>query len=524
MDLNEEQSPADDASEPEPWHASELLRELHALRAVANPQRRGYKLETLLERAFRQAHFQAEHNPTMAGPRQTDFAVIAHNYRYLVEVKWENNPAGTDVVDGLRSRLRRGDSTVVGVLFTMLGINEAAIKEIVDHREYGLVFVFDEADVLIALEDPQELERLLRLKHDELAVHGRVHLGAQNRELKRTSRRQAARKMQPLPAPHFRLLDSNGDEVSWFEGAGGFDAMVFCLNLPDVDWVPAAGSGVCLDMPVAAWDQPELLRLFDDLNALGWVADQGQWSIQQHGRNWHGAGASSFVQALKAWKARTAALEDPHHSEEFAYFEPCDGGFYTVSGNISAERTRRVSRCNVSFQLVGMPVDPGPLQQLYRRFDVPSRGYFRPLVEQSVTRRSLRRRVPLQVLGYIVEPADLRWDDEDWVVGVLVTNPYYATDLQPPDDWPGDLSRSGAIVCALRSHHQLTKPKERYELWSYELARTSDAHVLRIVAEWWEAEDDGPRRQDRPPAATGRYFGATVLDEPEQDPPPARRG
>ncbi len=512
MNLNEDQHPAlaSDNFMSEPWHASDLLRELHALRAISNAQRRGYKLEVLLERAFRQAHFEAEHNPRMAGPRQTDFAVVSRSHRYLVEVKWENDAAGTDVVDAVRSRLRRGDGTVVGVLFTMLGINDAAIREIVGHREYGLVLVFDEADVLTALEDPHELDRLLRLKHDELVVHGRVHLGAQHREGRRFPRSQTP-KSRRLPESHYRLLNADGDEVPWFYGAGGFGSTVFCLELPDVDWVPAAGSGVCLDIPVAAWDQRELLRLLDDLNALGWISNRGQWSIQQHRRNWHGTGPRSFVESLKGWKARTAEPEDPHHSEEFAYFEACDGGFYTLSGNISAGHARRVARCNVSLQLVGVPLDPGPLQQLYGRFDAPSRGYFRPLVERSVTRRRLSGVVPLNVLGYIVEPADQRRDKEDWVVGVLVTNPYYENDLQPPDDWPSDLETSGVIVCDLRSHHPLTELKEHYELWSYELARTSDVHALHVIAEWWSAEDRSARKE-RLPGAESDLFSVAVVE------------
>jgi hypothetical protein len=44
MDLNVEQSLADDDDfEAEPWHASELLRELHALRAVSNAQPRPFQ-------------------------------------------------------------------------------------------------------------------------------------------------------------------------------------------------------------------------------------------------------------------------------------------------------------------------------------------------------------------------------------------------------------------------------------------------------------------------------------------------
>lgn len=513
MAIHEEERPdaaADDDLEIEPCHESDLLRDLAALRSVSNAQRRGYKLEPLLERMFRRAHYQVVHNPRMARPRQTDFAVISHSHRYLVEAKWERRPAGSKVVDAVRSRLCRLDGTVVALLFTMSGITEQAGEAIVGDRRDGLVLVFDEVDILSALRDPQELDRLLRLKHDELVVHGRVHRGAKEREAEKAARssRKTAGK---LPTSRYRLLNGSGDTVPWFHGAGGFSPGVFCLDLPDVDWVPAAGSGVCLDMPVTAWGQPDLLRLLDALNELGWMGERSQWSIQQHGRNWHGCGADGFAEALMNWEERTSELEDPHHSEEFVYFEVCDGGFYTVSGSISAEETRHVMRCNVSFQLIGIPLDPGSLQQLYRQFDVPSRGYFRPLVDRSVTRERFDRRIPLQVLGYIIEPADQRWDEEDWVVGVLAANPYYGTDLQPPDDLASDLDRTGVIVCNLRSHHPLSKPQERYELWSYERARTSDAHALRIVAEWWESEDGDEQRPAVGRAGAG-YFTDQVRE------------
>ncbi|MFD5913430.1 restriction endonuclease [Streptomyces sp. NPDC001604] len=495
MAIHEEERPdaADDDLEIAPWHESDLLRDLAALRSVPNTQRRGYKLESLLERMFRRAHYQVVHNPRMARPRQTDFAVISHSRHYLVEAKWERRPAGSRVVDAVRSRLGRLDGTVVALLFTMSGITEQADEAIVGDRRDGLVLVFDEVDILRSLRDPQELDRLLRLKHDELVVHGRVHRGEKEREAEEaalSSRKPAGK----LPVSRYRLLNGSGDTVPWFYGAGGFSPGVFCLDLPDVDWVPAAGSGVCLDMPVAAWGQPDLLRLLDALNELGWMGERSQWSIQQHGRNWHGCGADGFAEALKDWEERTSELEDPHHSEEFVYFEVCDGGFYTVSGSISAEETRHVMRCNVSFQLIGVPLDPGSLQQLYRQFDVPSRGYFRPLVERSVTRDRFDGRIPLQVLGYIIEAADQRGDEEDWVVGVLAVNPFHGTDLQPPDDLANDLDRTGVIVCSLRSYHPLSKPQERYELWSYERARTSDAHALRILAEWWESEDGDEQR------------------------------
>ncbi|MGW1250868.1 hypothetical protein [Streptomyces sp. NPDC002535] len=504
------ESPApegEDGFEIRPWHESDLLSELHAVRAIPAPQSRGYKLEALLERAFQRAHFEAPHNPRMAGRRQTDFAVISHNSRYLVEAKWENHQAGTDIIQAIRARLRRVDGTVVGILFTMLGINAEAEKEIADFRQEGLILVFDETDIVLALREPQELERMLRLKHDQLVVHGNVHYGEKASQTEKAARR-SRKQLRPLPESAYRLLTASGEDVTWFQGDGGFDSTVFCLDLPDIDWVPAAGSGVSLDMPVGAWDQRELLRLLQSLDELGWIGRKGQWSIQQHRRNWHGTGARSFAEALTGWKERTDELEDPHHSEEFVYFEACDGGFFTMSGNVSAERTRRVSRCNVSFQLVGMPLDPGSLQQLYRRFDVPSRGYFRPLVERAVTRQRVAGGVPLEVLGYIVEPADRRWDNEDWVVGILAANPYGPGGSPAPEELPGYPVHSGVVACALRSHHPLSKTKERYELWSYERARTSDATALCIVAEWWDAEDSIERR----PTATAGYFGVQYVD------------
>ncbi|MFE9446743.1 hypothetical protein [Streptomyces sp. NPDC006739] len=111
-----------------------------------------------------------------------------------------------------------------------------------------------------------------------------------------------------------------------------------------------------------------------------------------------------------------------------------------------------------------------------------------------------------------MEPADQRRDNEDWVVGVLVANPYYENDLQPPDDWPSDLESSGVIFCGLRSHHPLNELKERYELWSYELARTSDVHALHVIAEWWPAEDKSARR-GRPLGAESDLFSVVVVEE-----------
>ncbi|MFE3940060.1 hypothetical protein ACFXPJ_41535, partial [Streptomyces goshikiensis] len=71
------------------------------------------------------------------------------------------------------------------------------------------------------------------------------------------------------------------------------------------------------------------------------------------------------------------------------------------------------------------------------------------------------------------------------VTGIVARNPYFKADRESaPGGWPGALRTSEIIVCALRSHHPLTKMPEAYSLVSWERARTSDAQVFRPVADW----------------------------------------
>ncbi|MGW1160521.1 restriction endonuclease [Streptomyces sp. NPDC002519] len=473
------------ADEPEDYlvpqrYRSELLQEFHGLRSSSNAHQRGHKLEELLERAFTKAHYRVIHNAGIAKPRQTDFAVTSRSERYLVEAKWEKGPIDVSVVGGIRDRMSRTDASVVGVLMTVSDINSEAAQDIVVRRDRGLVLVFNEPDILKVLDDPHELERLLRHKHDELVIHGRLDRGVRPGE----KVAKPVRRRKSLPGSHFKLIDKAHRPMPWFAGPGGFSPTVFALGLPDVDWVPGSGSGVSLDMSVSAWNQPELFDLLHELSETGWMTSQAHWSIKQHGCNWHGTGSLPFVEALKQWKRRTEDLRDPHHSEEFAYFDTCDGGFYTISGSLSAGRERQLLRCNVSFQLSGIPLDPGPLQHLYARFEVPRRGHFRPLLERSIARGWIRSRVPLDVVGYVTEPDLYGHYNDDWVVGIIVGNPFFNSVIDSPEGWPSQLSESGVLVCDLRSHHLLSEPREAYELVSFEHAWTSDAQVLRLSADW----------------------------------------
>lgn len=64
---------------------SALVETFTRLQAAGDPHRRGRDFETLLERAFQLAHFQAQLNPGMAQPRQTDLSARYGDHRYLVK-------------------------------------------------------------------------------------------------------------------------------------------------------------------------------------------------------------------------------------------------------------------------------------------------------------------------------------------------------------------------------------------------------------------------------------------------------
>lgn len=83
---------------------------------------------------------------------------------------------------------------------------------------------------------------------------------------------------------------------------------------------------------------------------------------------------------------------------------------YTLKADIEAGRARTVWQCDISFQLIGMPVDPEPFHQLASAFDLKQALYFRPRTEKSVERTHLSASRPVlsQPLALIVRPDERR--------------------------------------------------------------------------------------------------------------------
>jgi hypothetical protein len=213
--------------------------------------------------------------------------------------------------------------------------------------------------------------------------------------------------------------------------------------------------------------------------------------------NWHGLGASEFADTLADWRKRYRRGMPIHHSEEFCYFDECDGGFYTLTSNISAHKDRSAHYAMLSFQLSGVPLEVDSFKQLAGTFNVGYPLYFRPLKKRSVKRRwnvSSEYRLPLDPLAFIVDRDNLFDDGEEWVSGIVTLNPFYlptATLAERVPGWlPAYIFDSELLICSLRSWHPLSKPKRRYELWGCEYARTAEALVVRLIAEWPDREQE----------------------------------
>lgn len=480
-----------------PSSGSSLLAQFQRLASSPDAHRRGRKLEELLEKLFQQAHFRVKRDAGIAAPRQTDLVTSYGDTWYLIEAKWEKAPVDVSVFDTVRARMKRAASpSVVGVIISVSGFGESAVEDLVHERGGRPILLFGEEELTQALGSPELLVSLLRLKYEELVTHGRVH---------RASAPPAERSVRPssdLEAADVRVVDAALQPIPYFCGRGDFSDLVYAQELPDVDWVTGGGSGVSLDLPIRALHEDGIAELLYALASMGWTTTQPRWNIQQATTNWHGIGAREFLDTLRGWEQRFDDLDRVHHTEQITYFDVCQGGgFYTLSADIASDESRIARRCNVSFQLVGVPVDPHPLRHLFEQFDATAAGYFRPLATRAVIHRRAPRDVPLEAVGYLVaddpfptdptqpepEPDEDPSDavPEEWVTGIIARNPFRdGAGLPAPEDWPAQAHTSELLVCDLRSHHPLDKFPDAYHLDSWQHARTTDAQVFRPVADW----------------------------------------
>jgi len=193
---------------------------------------------------------------------------------------------------------------------------------------------------------------------------------------------------------------------------------------------------------------------------------------------------------------RYTSLERPHHTEVLCYRDFCDLGFYTIKADIEVgNRRARISSCDASFQLSGVPMDTRPFQQINSRFGVTRETYFRPRSHDSIEGRFVRPSMPVRPTAKIVhhDPRE-RAGERDWVVGLVVRNPLKGKNGPKTDTETHLVHQAETWICRLGSWHFL-QHRPSYRLRRVQWAWTSDVLVVSPSADW----DDKPRNEGTRP-------------------------
>lgn len=498
---------------------SPLLPEYERLRDHTSPRRRGYDLQALVGSILGRAHFKVETKPRAARPRQVDLLAGRGETVYLIETKWRQDKANIDDVDSMYTRLETVPPHVTGLLVSHAGFTQSVIDRVREKSGRPVVLVTGK-ELEATLKWDGDFVGLLRQKQAGLLIHREVLVDVDVRPSWRARRSRVS--PSDLPSSDRVFVFPDGSRSRWLSCAGSFGVFTFVPELADIDWGSGGGFGVTLDMRLPVDDQASLVDLLSQLAKMGWITPKGSWSIQQATTTWHGFGADALAEALQGWKRRYEGLET-HHTEELCYTDECEDGFFSLVAQLSADPRRIAWRVELSFQLQGIPLDPGPYRELGAHFGLTDSVYFRPRDEKSrIWGRPSGKRPKVTPVAFVVLLEGLlAQDDDEWVSGIVVENPFFVERDQPrpnPKWVPDMVTESQYLICALRSWHTLEKPKSRYELWDFESAWTSDALVARALADWPDdrrevpgitLELDVPPRSIKHTTYQGRRKGST---------------
>lgn len=475
---------------------SRLLAEYEKIRDQPNRLKRGHDFEGFIGRVFGSYHFSVERNARAASPRQVDLLAQRDAEVYLIETKWRQAKSDIDAVDSLYTRLEALPANVTGLLVSHAGFTKAVIGRVREKSSRPVILVSGK-EIEQCLRRDYDFLDMLRRKVKALLVHREVQLDLdiQGSRTGPHARTDASN----LPLGNRIFVWPDGSRSHMISCDGTFHPFTFVTELQDIDWTAGGGVGVTIDLRLAVQSQEDFVRLLSQMALMGWVTPKGCWSIQQSTAVWHGFGAGALVDALRDWSDRYDGLE-VHHTEEMCYADECEDGFYSLVAQFSADDRRVVWQAELSFQLRGVPLDAAHYRELGEKFGLSEPAYFRPRSTPSLTRGrppktpALRKMTPL---AYVVDVDGLMSDDDsDWAAGVVVQNPFFGKDrANESPEWVPDMAGASAfLVCALGSWHQLSNPKSPYELLAFESAWTSDALVVRPVADWCDAEDEDESR------------------------------
>jgi hypothetical protein len=447
-------------------HSDRLVERFEALqRQPSHEHQRGRDFEEVVAAIFDRAGFDVVRNPAAARPRQTDLHAHSQTESYLIEAKWRTSAIGSGEVDDMLVRLRRVPGDVVGVIVSMAPISPEALRAVENERARPVLIVGPE-EVARVVKGYANLRTMLRDKRTNLTVHASA-----------TDKPGAMLFAEPQrdKSEALWIVTADGKQMPWVSWSGGYNRVIWALDLPDIDWIKSGGAGVVLDLPVDVETLEDVISACRHLQSLDWLGHGAAWSIEQSLRTWSGFGVTSLLEALEHRDLRYEEISSYHHREILHLTDACPYGWYTLTADLDA-RSRRAWALDLSLQLDGIPLDLAPIHRLMTRLDVTQPVSFRPKTERSVERVRLPNPIEVDVSGWIVERDPRDPDDALVAKGVVFRYPT----LELPISLPKDTS----AIADLRSWHGMARLPDVYELRTVEWAWSSEALVVRAAVDW----------------------------------------
>ncbi len=437
-----------------------------------NPQKRGSEFELLLQRLFRLSGYDAARNPAIARPRQTDLLARLSDTLFLVEAKWQDDPADIDVLDGLHARLRRAPRGTIGCCFSMSSFTRNAIERAQELRraEHGHeVVLFDQLEIAAMMNGSMELTRAMRAKQSALRERGEILFLRDNPGIPR---------LVPLdiPFPRPRMRRTNDLEQE-FEGS----VYNFAFGeLPSsFEAYNRETHGFQLFGPARVDTVGDLKSLLELIHSRLRLGEEGGYTITELGnaKTWLGTSAERFIKNLGAMKARHvgACLKETHHSEEFTYYDSTRLGALLICGrqNISTERLYGVS---FELRLPGIPIDPEPLRSIANAMGLEDEQLV------PVDRGWIKRvDIPRDTNELLLEPLEYLRSahDPQYIAGAVVRNPFFSQDVGS-DPTVGILRTTSVLLGRVGDHLAEDERVRRFRLRRLNIAEFRMGHVVDV--------------------------------------------
>ena len=142
-----------------------------------SPQRRGYRLEEIMNNLFKIAEISVKESFTRnAGGEQIDGAIEVGNNYYLVECKWRAKLANGGELDGLRGKVTRSGPQTMGLFISVNGWSKHVI-DLMKQNPDKRMLLMDGEDIRSALAADITIIDMLRAKIEAFNLRSEPYLG-----------------------------------------------------------------------------------------------------------------------------------------------------------------------------------------------------------------------------------------------------------------------------------------------------------------------------------------------------------